>query len=186
MVSDKQVAIAIGDKDCSTVWAMIKKMSKGPDAVRAQDYGDDIYYVFYWAMGSWRSGDEAARNLLSYVKNNIRHSLIEIDEDGKMDTDILIDTDDGEGEDETFYEILDWSCQITVAGSTLPVLCERAPYTCAVKADRVADILRAYVNNDAEGTDPDYIREILQDICGCSDEELKALGLEEYTRCESI
>lgn len=35
----------------------------------------------------------------------------------------------------------------------------------------------AYVENDFEAADPDYVREVLHDICGLTDEELKEIGL---------
>lgn len=44
--------------------------------------------------------------------------------------------------------------------------------------ERVIDILVSYIYNDLESADPGYVREVLADICGCSDEELKELGLE--------
>lgn len=43
--------------------------------------------------------------------------------------------------------------------------------------ERVISILRTYVNNDMESAEPDYVREVLYDICGCTDQELEELGL---------
>lgn len=50
--------------------------------------------------------------------------------------------------------------------------------------DRYKTIIRAYVENDADGTDPDYIREVLYDVCGCTDQELKEIGLSEFIQDE--
>ena len=43
--------------------------------------------------------------------------------------------------------------------------------------ERVIELFRDYVLYDLEGTDPAYIREVLRDNIGCTDEELKELEL---------
>lgn len=45
---------------------------------------------------------------------------------------------------------------------------------------RVIEILVSYIDNDADSAEPGYIREVLRDICGCTDEELKELDLYDW------
>ena len=40
--------------------------------------------------------------------------------------------------------------------------------------ERIKEILIGYVDNDLESADPDYVREVLYDLC--SKEELEELG----------
>lgn len=49
--------------------------------------------------------------------------------------------------------------------------------THTVSYDRLVDILQRYVFNDAAAAEPEYIREVLVDICGCRENELEELGL---------
>lgn len=53
---------------------------------------------------------------------------------------------------------------------------EEEPETSITK-ERLIEILISYIDNDAAATDPGYIREVLTDICGCTETELKELGL---------
>ena len=43
--------------------------------------------------------------------------------------------------------------------------------------ERAKDLFRCYVCNDLEAADTDYVREVLYDICGMSNEELEECGL---------
>lgn len=47
----------------------------------------------------------------------------------------------------------------------------------AITNARLIEILVGYVENDLESADTDYVREVLYDTCGCTDEELNAVGL---------
>lgn len=48
----------------------------------------------------------------------------------------------------------------------------------AITNARLIEILNTYVCNDLESAETDYVREVLCDTCGCTDEELRAVGLE--------
>lgn len=50
--------------------------------------------------------------------------------------------------------------------------------------ERLEQILCDYISNDAEATEISYIRETLQDICGCSNEEIIELGFGYLLNCE--
>lgn len=43
---------------------------------------------------------------------------------------------------------------------------------------RLLDIVRNYINNDLESAESSYVLEVLRDVCGCTDDELKVLGFE--------
>lgn len=45
-----------------------------------------------------------------------------------------------------------------------------------ISKERVIQILQDYVYNDVEAADTCYVRDILQDICGCTDDEMEYLG----------
>ncbi len=47
-----------------------------------------------------------------------------------------------------------------------------------ITTDRVMNAFRAYVYNDAATADPDYIREVLRDTCGLTEQELQEIGIE--------
>ena len=47
----------------------------------------------------------------------------------------------------------------------------------SMSAERAKDLLRCYVVNDLEAADTDYVREVLCDVCGMSNEELAECGL---------
>lgn len=42
---------------------------------------------------------------------------------------------------------------------------------------RIADILCRYIDNDLQSGDANYVREVLRDVCGCTNEELDDIGL---------
>ena len=44
--------------------------------------------------------------------------------------------------------------------------------------ERAIDIIRNYVDQDLYGCDPEWVREVLVDRCGCTLDELKELGLD--------
>ena len=46
--------------------------------------------------------------------------------------------------------------------------------------ERVIAILVGYIDNDLAAADPGYVREVLRDVCGCTDEELKELGIYDW------
>ena len=48
---------------------------------------------------------------------------------------------------------------------------------CGVSAERALQMFSDYVNCDAEDAEPDYIRDTLISVCGCSTEEIEAAGL---------
>ncbi len=47
-----------------------------------------------------------------------------------------------------------------------------------VKLERITDILCRYVDNDLNSADPEWVREVLVNCCGCTSEELKEIGLD--------
>lgn len=44
--------------------------------------------------------------------------------------------------------------------------------------ERLEEILISYISFDLESADVSYVREVLCDICGCTDAELESLGLD--------
>lgn len=44
--------------------------------------------------------------------------------------------------------------------------------------DRLLAAFRAYVDNDLACADPEYVREVLTDVCGLGAEELKEFGFD--------
>lgn len=53
--------------------------------------------------------------------------------------------------------------------------------------ERITEILIDYIDNDLETANPGYVREVLRDRCGCTDEELKELGIYDwlnFSECE--
>lgn len=49
-----------------------------------------------------------------------------------------------------------------------------------VTKKRVVDILVSYIDNDLNSADPDYVRETLRDVCGCTLDELRDLGIADW------
>lgn len=47
-----------------------------------------------------------------------------------------------------------------------------------ITTDRVMKAFRAYVRNDAALTEPEYIRNVLTNICGLTEKELQEIGLD--------
>lgn len=45
---------------------------------------------------------------------------------------------------------------------------------------RVIEILVSYIDNDLSSADPGYVRDVLVDSCGCTDDELKELGIYDW------
>lgn len=43
---------------------------------------------------------------------------------------------------------------------------------------RIVDILGRYVDFDLESCEPQYVREVLVDVCGCTKDELVELGFD--------
>ena len=46
------------------------------------------------------------------------------------------------------------------------------------KYSRLECCFRAYVEHDLETADTDYVRDVLRDVCGLTNEELEHLGLD--------
>ena len=46
--------------------------------------------------------------------------------------------------------------------------------------ERIIAILVNYIDNDLASAEPGYVRETLREQCGCSNEELKELGIYEW------
>ena len=44
--------------------------------------------------------------------------------------------------------------------------------------NRLKNIICNYVNYDAEASESSYVLEVLRDVCGCSDEEIREIGLD--------
>ena len=44
--------------------------------------------------------------------------------------------------------------------------------------DRAIDIIGRYVDQDLNSADPEWVREVLIECCGCTQDELKELGLD--------
>ena len=71
--------------------------------------------------------------------------------------------------------MFDWlydACEVTFPDE----FWEEEPET-GITKERLIEILISYIDNDAAAADPGYIREVLTDICGCTETELKELGL---------
>ena len=47
-----------------------------------------------------------------------------------------------------------------------------------ISTREVIDAFVAYVNNDLAAAEPDYVREVLTDVCGLNSNQLKAIGLD--------
>lgn len=45
---------------------------------------------------------------------------------------------------------------------------------------RLINILVSYIDTDLESADPAYVREVLTDQCGCTDDELKEIGVYDW------
>lgn len=43
---------------------------------------------------------------------------------------------------------------------------------------RLMDILRDYILNDLDSAEPGYVRDVLTDICLCTEEEIQEIGLD--------
>lgn len=46
--------------------------------------------------------------------------------------------------------------------------------------ERIIEILVSYIDNDLESAEPGYVKDTLRDQCGCSEDELKELGVYEW------
>ena len=44
--------------------------------------------------------------------------------------------------------------------------------------ERAIDLFKMYVLNDLETADTDYVREVLTDVCGLTEEEAEEVGLD--------
>lgn len=66
----------------------------------------------------------------------------------------------------------------TIEDNHLPDCNDMDPVPAAqgLTCERLKDMLRSYVSNDAEAAEPDYVREALSQA-GCSEEEAQELGL---------
>lgn len=49
-----------------------------------------------------------------------------------------------------------------------------------ISKERVIAILVNYIDNDLATAEPGYVREVLRDVCGCTDDELKELGIYDW------
>lgn len=47
-----------------------------------------------------------------------------------------------------------------------------------ISEDRLIQMLHNYIDYDLEATEPSYVRNILTDVCGCTDKEIFELGFD--------
>lgn len=75
---------------------------------------DEKYVVYYW---DWEYIDPEHYDELKKLVRRIRHALIEVSEDGNIFS--SIETDDDEGCDGCFEDILSWRVEIGFNGTAL-------------------------------------------------------------------
>lgn len=52
--------------------------------------------------------------------------------------------------------------------------------------ERVVGILIDYIDNDLSSADPEYVRDTLTGVCGCTDDELKELGIYDWLGFDEV
>ena len=174
-----QVAIAVAHKDFEKALQLADQITPKYVNIRDVETPDDLYHVFYWEDHPWANDLETKAGAIVLWLATVRHAYIAAGSDGSVYCSTK--TDDADGCDEIFDDMLSWRFDLQINQVDVPVLTPSYKYCreerCGIEADRLAQMFQDYVMNDVQSADHDYIRDILYDICGCSDEELEAVGL---------
>jgi len=161
-----KVALALWSEDYTEnkkLADLIKELR--PDYEKSVQTPDTTYLIYYWDFTGWFG--EKVTSLLQIIEP-IRHSLIEIREDGTIVSDV--NTCDAKGCDEEFEEILSWDAEVHVwdNGRIHPGISEK----------RLSEILDAIVENTMEGSERETAKALLTDA-GMTKEEMLACGYDE-------
>lgn len=170
MSTSSKVAIGI----VATDWLLLKPnvekvVGWQKPSITEIETPDEIYKVIYFDDVCWYG--DAVDEIMDTL-SHVRHSFLQMTEEGVLTQDIL--TEDCKGADEEFYELISWKTDFYIWGDESHVLGE-PEYE--IPRERLFQILQDYVEADAEAaSEAGYIRDMLMDTCGCSKEEMKALG----------
>lgn len=173
------IAIAVAQKDRKKAQSLVDMITPKYVNIREVVTPDETYTVFYWEDHAWANDLSTKVDAVLLWLATVRHAYIACGSDGSVY--VSTKTDDADGCDEIFDDLLSWKHEILINEDEVPVLTPSYRFSrderCGIEADRLAQMFQDYVNNDLQSADTDYVRDVLYDTCGCSDEELEAVGL---------
>ena len=174
-----KVAIAVAQKDRADALRLADQITPKYVNIRDVVTPDETYTVFYWEDHPWANDLSTKAAAIVLWLASVRHAYLACGLDGSVYSSVK--TEDAAGCDEIFNNLLSWQYDIQINQVDVPVLRPSGKYCredrCGIDADRLADMFQSYVLEDVADADLDYIRDVLYGICGCSDEELEAVGL---------
>ena len=167
MSTYSKVALAVDSVDWEEVKPYVEPILWSANVLQ-QVSPDNTYICVYWDYIVWEG--QIHRDILKKIEN-MRHAFIQITEEGEIWQDI--ETCDDRGCDEEFYQMLSWHADICFWEEGWTLL--PSGDCLQISQERLFDILKAYVSNDAEATEPSYVYDALT-FAGCEPEEIEALG----------
>lgn len=165
-------AVAIDEKDEKKFHALARRLPSYYEDRRVIKTPDNNYVCFYWEMAPWDDESREYTNFMAFI-SSIRHCWISMDEYGAFDTDV--NTEDEDGCDEYFNDLISWHFEVLTPDENLPKMVSSGD--CPLKAERVSEILLAFAHHEQDTAGREYVKNVLKNSCGCTDEELYALGL---------
>lgn len=158
-----KVAILIDPNYAGEIPEILERYNPAYTEKKTVSTPDNDYYVYYWDWEPFYNSNEYVE--LRVELGRVRHSFIEISEEGEIYVDNQIEDEWGvDGEIEQF---LSWDGSITLNDEPIN----------GISSKRLLDILKTYIDDDESSSGfHNYVVEKLRDICGCTDAELKILG----------
>ena len=158
-----KVAILI-DPDCAgNVPEILERFEPKYTVKKVVSTTFTTYHVYYWDWCKFYGSKEYTE--LHFELARVRHSLIEISEDGEFRSDNQ--NEDEWGCDDEIETVLFWDADITLGSEPLV----------GISSNRLLNILKTYIDDDENSVCfQNYVVDKLRDICGCTDEELEVLG----------
>ena len=169
---DKAIrAIAVEEKKTKRFEELSKALAHPWDETWEAESAGIKYRVYFQDWNTWSDSDPGEVALLKFLEKT-RHHRIAVMEDGST----IYHAEAGTDDDcvELFNTIPDWPAAIKALFGKSHI--EKAPDD--ISCDRLKSIIRSLVDNESAGADPDYFRELMEDIF--TEEELRLLDLEGY------
>ena len=163
-------ALAIDPDYAGRIPKLVERLYPHYDKMKILETPDCVYHVYYWDNVYWAGSVDIEKDIatkaLFQELGHTRHAWLRISDDGVVYQDNLIE--DEFGVDQEIENILDWNAEILAFDEPLS---GKIPY------DRLFNILHDYLIFDMDAATTEYVRDdVLRNIAGCTDDEIKALG----------
>lgn len=178
------IGLQAGKKVAEAVDAFIKAEHKGdtlglnfdPEKRKTLSDGTTVYkWSMKWAPSFYKDEGRFVEVLKGFDDNKLPFDDLFADGTEEYGYKLVAVGDEG-GQDKMGnsigYEIFDGlynACEVTYP--------DEFSDESGMSKQRIIELFKSYINNDLSSAEPGYVRNVLRDTCGCTDDELRELEL---------